>query len=99
VRRRLFARGQCALPRGLGCCGGAAAGFFFGSFSAGFFLLLSFSDSMGMAVKLGDQQKQVPPGVGVTMPLAVGVGTEHAVRCTPLVWTEKNLRTHVCHIL
>ena len=52
---------------------------------------------MGMAVKLGGQQKQVPPGVGVTMPPGVGVGTEHAVKCTPLVWTEKNLRTKVSH--
>ena len=51
----------------------------------------------GIAVRLGDQQKQVPPGVGMTMPLGVGVGTEHTVRCTPLVWAEKNLRTNVSH--
>ena len=52
---------------------------------------------MDMAVKQGGQQQQVPPGVGVTMPLGVDVGTEHAVRCTPLVWTEKDLRTKVSH--
>ena len=31
------------------------------------------------------------------MPPGGGVGTEHAVKCTPLVWTEKYLRTKVSH--